>query len=158
MDLWVYTYMYIHVLYIYMYIYAYIYTHTHIYIYIYVYTYMYICIYILSASWKLPGHFLWFLSSTSPNVFVWFPSLVVLWFPLSQETFFFCLMVSVVGLFYGFRRGRKRLLFFFFCCCCLFIVFCLSRQVTFVIILFNAASNVFGCLCIAASNIFYRGK
>ena len=88
------------------YAYAYIYIYTCIYIYIYIHIYIYIYTYVFSASWKLPGRFfLWFPSSTSPNVFVWFP-------PFS---------------FYGFRRRRKR-------CFMVSVVGCLwfpSRQETF---------------------------
>ena len=71
--------------------------------YVHIYIYIYVCI-SLSLSIYIYTHLvrhgnredvfcLGFPSSTSSNVFVWFPSLVVLWFPSSQEIFVF-----------GFRR------------------------------------------------------
>ena len=71
------------------------------------YIYIYICTYTVSSTFSL-----WFPSSTSFNVFVWFPSSVFcLWFPSWQEAFVygfrrFCCC-------YGFRRGRKMLFYGF---------------------------------------------
>ena len=73
---------------IHMYIYIYIHKYIHIYIYIYIYI-------LLSSSRKPSGRvFVWFPSSTSSNVVLWFPSLL------------FLLMVSIVArnIVYGFRR------------------------------------------------------
>ena len=88
------------------------------------------------------------VSVVAGNVFLWFPSLLFLWFPSWQGTLF---MVSVVGVFYGFRllqdRGclsdgnRKKTtrtfprrtkyiyiyIYMCLCYCCLFLWFCMYK-------------------------------
>ena len=69
--------------------------------------YIYIYIHILSASWKPSGRFLFdgFRRRHHPT-FCMVSVVLLLWFPSWQETLVF--MVSVVGLFFCFRRGRKH--------------------------------------------------
>ena len=84
---------------------------------------MCIYVYILSASWKLPGRLFMasvvditqrfrmvsvvgflMVSVAAGNVFLWFPSLVFLWFPSRQETFSYGFRRGTFS--YGFRRGK----------------------------------------------------
>ena len=129
MCIYIYICMYIYT-YIYVYIYIYIYVYAcmciyilYIYIYISLYIYIYIYICILSSSRKPSGRFLlWFPSSTSSNVFLWYPSFLVflLYFRMVSVVagkLFFLWFLSLVFFFFfffnGFRRGRKTFFYGF---------------------------------------------
>ena len=73
----------------------------------YMYMYVYMYIYILSASWKLPGRFFMVSVVDITQRFRTVSVVGFLWFPSSQETFFYGFRR---WFFNGFRRGKKRFL------------------------------------------------
>ena len=83
----------IYSVYITYYVYICIYIYTYDMIYVYVCVYICIYIYLVRHGNRQEVFFVWFPSSTSSNLVLWFPSLVCLWFPSWQGTFL-----------YGFRR------------------------------------------------------